>query len=139
MSKVHITVSQPINAPIERVFDLIKDSNALGKAAGLPMKRIRDGAEPDGPGTVRRVGPPVIGAEETILDVVPNEVVRYTISRNGGPIRNYQAEMRVCERDGGTELAWVMNFEMLWPLSAVAQRAVPLVAGQVLRKVAKHF
>lgn len=139
MSHVHVLARQQIACPANIVFELVKDSEALGKAAGMPMKRIADGVERDGPGTVRRIGPPVIGVEETIIEVVADKLVRYRITRNGGPIRAHQAEMRLSSRGDGTELAWIMDFEMPWPLSAVASRMLPMVARQALRRLAREL
>lgn len=139
MKSVHIAVHRQIASPVGDVFELLKDSEAMGKAAGMPMTLIVEGEDRDGPGAVRRVGPPVVGVEETIIEVIPNELIRYRISRNGGPIKNYEAQMRVEAKSGGTELSWIMDFEVPWVLSGPLRVALPKVAGFALKRLGKQL
>lgn len=137
MSAIHVEASQHINRPVEEVFAAIKDSEAFGKLAGVPMTCLVDGAEPGGPGTVRRVGPPVLGPEETILEVVPNQSIRYRISKNGGPIRNHEAQMRVVPKGSGSELSWIMDFQVPMVLALPMRATFPKVAKFALKRIAK--
>ena len=139
MKSVQISVTQHIARPVGDVFELIKDSEALGKAAGMPMTLIVEGDDRDGPGAVRRVGPPVVGVEETIIEVIPNEAIRYRITRNGGPIKNYEAQMRVEAKEGGTELSWIMDFDVSWILSGPLRVALPKVAKLALKRLGKQL
>ncbi|MEX1667078.1 SRPBCC family protein [Zhongshania arctica] len=139
MKSVHIAVHRQIACPVGDVFELLKDSEAMGKAAGMPMTLIVEGEDRDGPGAVRRVGPPVVGVEETIIEVIPNELIRYRISRNGGPIKNYEAQMRVEAKNGGTELSWIMDFEVPWALSGPLRMTLPKVAGFALKRLGKQL
>lgn len=138
MTAVHISVRRIIACPVADVFAVVQDSEALGRAAGLPMTLIVEGADTNGPGAIRRVGPPVIGVEETILEVVPNERVRYRISRNGGPIRNYVGQMLTTAKGQGTELTWVMDFEVPWPLATPLRLVLPRVANLALKRLASR-
>lgn len=138
MTSVHIAVSRKISCPVEDVFALIQDSEALGRAAGLPMTLLVEGGQDShGQGAVRRVGPPVIGVEETILEVIPNELIRYRISRNGGPIRNYVGQMRTAPAEQGTELSWIMDFDVPWLLASPLRAALPRLAGLALKRLAR--
>lgn len=137
MSAIHVEASQRINRPVNEVFAALKDSETFGKLAGVPMTCLVEGPEPGGPGTVRRVGPPLLGPEETILEVVPNELIRYRISKNGGPIRNYEAQMKVAPVGGGSEVTWVMDFEVPMLMAAPVRAAFPTVARFALKRVAK--
>lgn len=137
MSAIHVEASQHINRPVEDVFAAIKDSEAFGKLAGVPMTCVVHGPEVHGPGTVRRVGPPFLGPEETILEVVPNELVRYRISKNGGPISNHEAFMRVVPSGSGSQLSWVMDFEVPMLLAPAMRATFPSVARFALKKIAK--
>jgi uncharacterized protein YndB with AHSA1/START domain len=137
MSAVHVEASQHIDRPVAEVFAAIKDSEAFGKLAGVPMTCLVEGSEPGGPGTVRRVGPPILGPEETILEVVPNQMIRYRISKNGGPIRDHEAQMRVVPKGNGSELTWIMDFQVPVLLGPPMRATFPLVAKFALKRIAK--
>lgn len=137
MSAIHVEAKQRINRPVGEVFAALKDSETFGKLAGVPMTSLVDGPEPGGPGTVRRVGPPLLGPEETILEVVPNKLIRYKISKNGGPIRDYEAQMRVASVGNGSEVTWVMDFQVPFFMAPPVRAVFPSVAKFALKRVAK--
>lgn len=137
MSAIHIEASQHINQPASTVFALLRDSEALGKAAGIPMTCLVDGPEPGGAGTVRRVGPPWVGPEETILELVPDQLVRYRISRNGGPIRHHEARMELRPATQGSVLTWSMDFQVPMALALPIRATLPRVAKFALKRIAK--
>lgn len=139
MKPVHVVASQHFPCPPDELFSLLHDSVAMGKAAGLPIAVLKHGAQRGGPGTVRRVGPPLIGVQETILEVVPNQLIRYHISGNGGPIRKHEAQMRLRPDGAGTEMSWIMDFETPGLLAGVLRPALTRLAGFALKRIRRRF
>ena len=77
------------------------------------IKRLSDGTDGtrNGVGSVRqlKVGP-APPFEETITEVVPNELIRYRITK-GSPLRDHEGSMRFTPNpDGGTHLHYEISF-----------------------------
>ena len=108
-----IEIHQDFPFPVEKLFaDLADDHGKLGRILGAPMKHLVDGKDSRaGVGSVRRVGPKLLGIEETVVTCTPNELVEYKISK-GSPMKNHLGRMMFSGKEGGSHLHYVITFEM---------------------------
>lgn len=127
MRRQEISVTQSFSTPVENVFAALADHNRLSTVLGVPVRRIKDGQDdPNGVGSIRRIGPAPLGTQETVTDFQPNERVAYRISKFGGPIRNHRGEVLFAATDSGCDVTWNIVFETF-----------PDIVGQGLRTVLK--
>ncbi len=125
MTRQQIRVTQAFTAPVDQVFSALSDHNRLSSVLGVPVRRIKDGAgNPNGVGSVRRIGPGPLGTQETVTDFRENEKVAYRISKFGGPVRNHQGEVLFAPTATGCEVTWNISFETF-----------PALLGQGVRTV----
>lgn len=111
MKDYTVNITQYFDSPLSEVFAVLADHNQLSKVLGVPVKRIKDGEEsPNGVGSVRRLGPPPIGTQETVVTSVTNELIEYKISKFGGPVKNHHGRQTFAETDSGCMVNWVITF-----------------------------
>jgi uncharacterized protein YndB with AHSA1/START domain len=108
-----IIVDQDFKLPPERVFAYMSEHENLAPLFGAEITRLRDGTDGtrNGVGSVRqlKVGP-APPFEETVTEVVPNELIRYRITK-GSPLRDHEGSMRFTPNsDGGTHLHYEISF-----------------------------
>jgi uncharacterized protein YndB with AHSA1/START domain len=108
-----IIVDQDFKLPPERVFAYMGEHENLGPMFGAKITRLRDGTDGtrNGVGSVRqlKVGP-APPFEETVTEVIPNELIRYRITK-GSPLRDHEGSMRFTPNpDGGTHLHYEISF-----------------------------
>ena len=100
---------------------------------GAKINRLRDGTDGtrNGVGSVRqlKVGP-APPFEETITEVVPNELIRYRITK-GSPLRDHEGVMRFSPNGEGTHLHYEISF------NAVVPGLDRVVAAGLQRNIAK--
>src|SRR3712207_3879185 len=98
MQRVHVTQDFP--QPVEEVFAYFSEQENLEPLFGAKIKRLSDGTDGtrNGTGASRelKVGPapPFV---ETNVEVIPNELVRYRITK-GGILKNHEGVMRFSPR-----------------------------------------
>jgi uncharacterized protein YndB with AHSA1/START domain len=104
--------------PPERVFAYLCEHENLESVFGAKIRRLRDGSDGhrNGVDSARelRVGPlpPFV---ETVVEFVPDELVRYRITK-GSPLRDHEGVLRVSPRDGGgTHLHYEISFRAVLP------------------------
>ncbi len=101
----------------ERVFAYLSEHENLSSVFGTKVRRLRDGndGERNGVGSARelRIGPlpPFV---ETVVEFVPNELVRYRITK-GSPLRDHEGTMRFTARGDGTHLHYEIAFGAVLP------------------------
>lgn len=116
MQTIHI--QETVAAPIERVFELFADHQRFTALFGGSCERIVDGApEPNGLGSVRRIGRGPLSFDETIVAFEPHARIDYEITR-GGPLENHLGQICLREVDGATEVDYRIRFEGKLPLVA---------------------
>jgi hypothetical protein len=131
MSRQKLEVVQDYDRPVGEVFARLADHNQLGKVLGVPVRRIREGSgDPNGVGSVRRLGIRPLAIEETVTAVQPNRSIDYRISRGGFPIRNHSGRLDFSGSERGSRVSWTIQFEAPVPLLGPA---VKLVLGQAIR------
>lgn len=125
MSEQTVIVHHSSNLPVGELFAFLADHNNLSKVFLLPVTRIKDGlTEPNGIGSVRRLGPAGVGVEETVSGLVTNELIEYRITRNGGPIKDHNGRLDFSATADGSELQWTINFRSPVPLLGPAIKAI---------------
>jgi uncharacterized protein YndB with AHSA1/START domain len=111
MQTVHVTQDFP--QPVEQLFEYLAEHENLAPVFGTKIRRINDGTDGsrNGTGSARemRVGPlpPFV---ETNVEVVPNELIRYRITK-GGILKNHEGVLRFTSRGDGSHLEWTITFD----------------------------
>jgi hypothetical protein len=111
MQRVHVT--HDFAADRAAVFGYLSDHPHLGPLLGATVTRVKEGTDaPDGTGSVRslKLGP-LPAFEETNVEVVPDALIRYRITR-GGVLRNHEGVMTFADAaGGGCRFAWTITFD----------------------------
>ena len=128
-----VIVDHDFQLPPERVFAYLAEHENLESIFGAKITRINDGADGtrNGVGSVRelKIGP-LPGFQETVTEVVPNELIRYRITK-GSPLRDHEGVMRFSPNgSGGTRLHYEISFGGVLPgvdrvVAAMLRRTVP--------------
>jgi uncharacterized protein YndB with AHSA1/START domain len=127
MQTVHVTQDFP--QPVEQVFAYLAEHENLAPVFGAKIRRLNDGTDGsrNGTGSARemRIGPlpPFV---ETNVEVVPNELIRYRITK-GGMLRNQEGVLRFTSRGDGSRLDWTITFD------GKAPGIAPLVKAKITR------
>jgi hypothetical protein len=111
MQRVH--VSQDFPQPVDEVFTYLSEQENLEPLFGAKIKRLSDGSDGtrNGAGASRelKVGP-LPGFVETNTEVVPNELIRYRITK-GGVLKDHEGVMRFSSRGTGSRLDYTIDFD----------------------------
>lgn len=111
MPKHEIRLPVRVDAPVEKVFAFFADHEQFASLFGGRCRRVRDGQdEPNGLGSVRRIGPGPLSFDETIVAFEPNRRIDYQITR-GSPLKNHLGQIRFESSGGGTEIDYVIRFD----------------------------
>lgn len=124
MRRVHLTHDYAASRP--QVFGYLAQHENLGPMFGARVTRVRDGAdEPNGVGSTRslKVGP-LPPFEETNVEVVPDALIRYRITK-GGILKNHEGVMTFVDLPGGgCRLTWTITFDGKLPGVGAAVEAL---------------
>ena len=111
MQRVHVTQDFP--QPVSEVFDHLSEQENLESLFGAKIKRLSDGSDGtrNGAGASRelRVGP-LPGFVETNVEVIPNELVRYRITK-GGVLKDHEGVMRFSPNGSGSRVDYTIVFD----------------------------
>ena len=136
MQRVHVTQDFP--QPVDELFAYLSEQENLEPLFGAKIKRLSDGTDGtrNGAGASRelKVGPTKF--VETNVEVIPNQLVRYRITR-GGILKNHEGVMRFSSNGTGSRLDYTIDFDGKVPgiaplVKAMLQRNI----GAGLRKYA---
>jgi uncharacterized protein YndB with AHSA1/START domain len=131
MQRVHVV--QDLPKPMEEVFAYLGEHENLEPLFGAKVRRLNDGADGtrNGVGSKRelKVGPlpPFV---ETIIEVIPGELIRYRIT-DGGVLRNHEGVLRFSATPTGTHVDYTIEFDGRIPGTA------PLIRKGLQRNVEK--
>ncbi|PXX90391.1 SRPBCC family protein [Marinobacter vulgaris] len=117
MATYTIEIDETFDVPRSRVFALFADHERFGKLLGAPVKRIRDSdqADPNGVGSIRKIGLGPISIRETVITFEPGSLIEYTIS-SMSPIRNHLGRIRFADAAGDrTRVLYTITFEDVVP------------------------
>lgn len=133
-----IDIDYESRLPVSRLFEQLADHNNLSKVFGVPVRRVREGETSlNGIGSVRKIGLGPLGVEETVTNVVADELIDYRISKGGFPLKNHRGRMTFSEAsDGGSRVDWTIEFDSQLP---VAGTVMKLVLGQAIRQGLKRL
>ena len=110
--------------PVHELFADLSDHERLRRVFGVPVRRIRDGEhEPNGVGSVRRMGVGPLRLEETVTAVEPDRAIEYRITRGGGPVRNHRGRLEFASVGTGSRVTWTIDYDAL-PIVGTALRAM---------------
>src|SRR5689334_15674985 len=107
-----VIVDYDFSVPVERSYAYLAEHENLADVFGAKIKRLKDGDDGtrNGVGSVRelKVGP-AAPFEETVVEAIPNEVIRYRVTK-GSPIKDHEGEMRFTPNpDGGSHLHYEIS------------------------------
>jgi uncharacterized protein YndB with AHSA1/START domain len=128
-----VLIERRLASSPELLFPFLAEHENLGLLFGGRVTRVRDGSDGhrNGVGSTRRLKPPLAPAlEETVTEFVPNELIRYRISR-GSPLRDHEGVMRFTPDGTGTALHYEITFRGAFP--GVGK----LVAAMLRRDIAR--
>ena len=129
MQRVHVTQDFP--QPVDELFAYLSEQENLEPLFGAKIKRLSDGTDGtrNGAGASRelKVGP-LPGFVETNVEVIPNQLIRYRITR-GGVLKNHEGVMRFSSNGTGSRLDYTIDFDGKLPGIA------PLVKTMLTRNV----
>ncbi len=128
MSQSEVQFSEDFDAPRAAVFALFASHEKFAAAATGPagvklglLRRVHAGndpAQPDGVGSVRRIGFWPIDFEETILVCDAPSLIEYRISK-GSPLKNHHGRIVFTDLPGGgTHVDYRIVFEPKIPGTA---------------------
>lgn len=124
MRRVHVT--QDYAATRQQVFGYLSQHENLGALLGARITRVREGTDgANAVGSVRsiKVGP-LPPFEETNIEVVPDALIRYRITR-GGILKDHEGVMTFADRPGGgCRFAWTITFDGKLPGTGAAVAAM---------------
>lgn len=120
MTEHAVRFSEHFDAPPAQVFPYFAQHETFGAMAGGPLaaqikfiRRIKSGVDakqPDGVGSVRRIGYGPIAFEETVRVSTPGKRIEYFISR-GSPLKNHEGVIEFSPEGKGTRVDYVISFE----------------------------
>jgi catechol 2,3-dioxygenase-like lactoylglutathione lyase family enzyme/uncharacterized protein YndB with AHSA1/START domain len=113
-----------IQASTERVWEVVREHERMKAWTGLDAELLRPGIrDRNGVGAVRRLGMRGTGAEEEVVEFVPNERYVYRLMR-GAPIRNHRGTVMLIPEGSATRVRWAVQFEGAVPGTGGALAAV---------------
>lgn len=137
MQRVHVT--QEFRQPVSELYAYLSEHENLEPLFGARITRLHDGSDGtrNGVGSARdlRIGP-LPSFTETVTEAVPDELIRYRITR-GGVLRDHEGVMRFAPRGQGSYLDYTITFEGKLPgIGPVVQRVLTRSISDGLRKAA---
>jgi hypothetical protein len=131
MQRVHVVQDFP--QPVEELFAHLSEQENLESLFGAKIRRLSDGTDGmrNGAGASRelKVGP-LPGFVETNTEVLPDELIRYRITK-GGVLKDHEGVMRFSRQGTGSRLDYTIDFDGKVP------GVGPLVKAMLTRNVTK--
>jgi len=119
-----------IDASPERIWQFVREHERMKEWTGLDARLLRPGVtDRNGVGAVRRLSILGSGAEEEIVEFVPNERYVYRLL-SGAPIRNHRGTVLLVPQGSSTRVRWAVRFEGAVPGTGAALAAV---LGRIFR------
>jgi hypothetical protein len=139
MQRVHVVQHFP--QPVDELFAYLSEQENLEPLFGAKIKRLSDGSDGtrNGAGASRelKVGP-LPGFVETNLEVIPNELIRYRITR-GGILKDHEGVMRFSPNGTGSRLDYTIDFDGKVPgVAPVVKAMLTRNISAALRKYASQ-
>jgi len=136
MPHYQIRIDETLPVAVAQAFATAADHQALGRLLAAPVKRIVDGqGDVNGVGSVRQIGPGLIGIQETVTAIDPGKSIHYRITKGGFPMTNHQGVMRFESAGTGCRVQWDIDFDMPPLLGDVVSATLKRVLTQGLRRL----
>ncbi|SFM13233.1 SRPBCC family protein [Marinobacter zhejiangensis] len=133
-----IEIDETFEVPRSKVFALFAEHERFGKLLGAPAKRIKDSdqADPNGLGSVRKIGIGPIGLEETVIGFEPDSLIEYTIT-SMSPLKNHMGRIRFEDTpEGHTRINYTITFDDVIPFTGkLVQSALEQGIRKGIRRV----
>lgn len=137
----HALITQEFDLSREALFDFFGDHDKFGSALPVPVKRIVDstGENPNGEGSIRKVGVGPVGIEETIVTWEAPNRIQYIISKGGWPIKNYLATIDFFEVESNRcRIDYRIEFDFPLPfVGSALVKGMEKTFSELLSKLAK--
>ncbi len=122
-----VEVVHASSRPVQELFAELADHERLSRVFGVPVRRVRDGeSEPNGVGSVRRMGLGLLRLEETVTAIEPSRSIEYRITRGAGPVRNHRGRLEFASVGSGSRVTWTIDYDSL-----------PIVGGALKRLLSR--
>ena len=123
--------------PVQELFAELADHEKLSHVFGVPVRRVRDGeGEPNGVGSVRRMGVGPLKLEETVTAIEPSRSIDYRITRGGGPVRNHRGRLEFATVGNGSRVTWTIDYDSLPIVGGVVKKMLTRALTRGLGKLA---
>lgn len=142
MPKHQVQVQETIQAPLDQVFAFFADHEKFATLFGGACKRVKDGqGEPNGLGSVRRMGPGPLSFDETIVTFDKPRRIEYQVTR-GSPIKNHLGTIDFKAAGNTTVVDYVIRFDskipglggiIAWVLGKAWKRNAPPKLARISR------
>ena len=115
---VNIDVTQYINAPREKVWEILSDHEGYTAFKGVSMAKLLKpgGKEKNGLGAVREVKVFGVTFIEDIVGFDPPSCLEYHVSKCSIPMNHKLGRVEFTPRGEGTEVHWVSQTETVQPI-----------------------
>ena len=124
---------QHFAAPPERVFALLTDHAAFGRALGENISVERPGVPPpNGLGAVRAIRARGLTIREEVVAWDAPRAMDYRVV-SGAPLRNHRGEVRIVPDGSGARVEYRIRFDWPWYLGGAAVGG--LIAGSLERQI----
>lgn len=127
MPQQEVHFRERIHAPIASVFEFLSQHPNFASLFGGSCAVVRAGddpREPNGVGSVRRIGPGPLSFDEQIVAFERPTRLDYTIVR-GGPLKNHLGTITLTADGADTALDYVIRFDGKLPgVGALVARAL---------------
>jgi uncharacterized protein YndB with AHSA1/START domain len=126
-----VTVTRTINAPIEKVFDLLADHANYKANFGVKESKLLKEGKPDrnGLGAVRYIDAGIMRFEEEITHYERPRRYDYLIIKCSAPLEHQGGSIRLESAGNATKVTWTSTMRM----------RVPIVGGLLSRVLASKI
>jgi len=138
MADYIVEIQQTFDVPRNKVFALFADHQRFGQVLGAPVRRIRESlqTDPNGVGSVRKIGIGPLALKETITHFEPDSLIEYTIISTS-PIRNHFGRIHFTDaQNGQTRLHYTITFNDIIPFTG---HVIATVLEQAIRRGIKRI
>jgi uncharacterized protein YndB with AHSA1/START domain len=142
MPQYEVRINETVNAPREKVFAFFADHEKFATLFGAGCRVVKKSSDPDQPnglGSVRRMGPGPLSFDETIVGFEAPKSIQYSISR-GSPLKNHIGIIDFSSRGPNTRVEYVIRFDSRIPfagkliakaLTAAWKRSAPKILARL--------
>lgn len=115
-----VTTTRLIDAPVGRVFDLLADRENYSSYLPLAARLVQPGIDArQGAGAIHRLGLGPLGVREQIVEVFPEESIRYELVTGRLPVREHAGELTFLPHGASTQVDYSMATDLKVPVPGV--------------------